>query len=142
MVDETETAWRIEQVIDGESYVSYIRNERAAGEMMKHDTATVTAIGYEDPRSEWEKTLSATSLASEGMDTDIDVESAIEALNFEKIEEHYGDGTADELERVGENWDEASTEEQVAFILLYTKFDRMAKRAEELLDSEYWGAGL
>lgn len=134
-----ETAWQIEQVIDGESIVTYMRSDDVAGRMMEKDNVTVTSLGYEDPRSEWECALSNAEMFGSEIDTDIDAESAATAMNFDKIEAHYDDGTGEELKRVGENWNDVSETERVSFVLLYEKFRRMARKAEAMIESKYWG---
>lgn len=133
----TETAWRIEQRTDDETYVDYVRRERVAEIMMGRDDTIVTAIGYVDTVSEWDKIM---TLAEFGDDVSIDIdhEAAVDALNFEAIGDHYSDGTAAELERVGTSWDEATDAEQRAFALLTEKLQRMSRQAERALNQRVW----
>lgn len=131
------TAYKIVQNVDGEQVINYVQSDYVAGKLTADSAFDVTAIGYEDTRSEWEKIVTATSILGDA-DVSIDHEAAVDALNFGAVADHYQDGTADELERVGTNWDEASDAERRAFAILFEKLQKMARDAERLLESRVW----
>lgn len=155
-----ETAWQIVRSTEDGEYVHYTRLDGVMETMMEMDDTEVLAIGYEDTRSEWEKLMSLpefgvsggntntseTSEKSTEMDTEIlasvDHERAVDAINFDLVAEHFDGETAEEMQRVGTNWDDAFVEERTVFALMVEKLQRMSKRAQWMLESDAWDTSM